>query len=195
MTPETETTQQAIETVPVTPQPKVETEIAEAEIENLINQAQQTESESRPFMQPKATTEKRRGRPRKNPDDPKWTGGNASTNQNEQANPETPPADFKEPCKLLFTMLSGLLEKSTKCPDMALMPPEIDALGNSWGAVCNRYMPNILGAHAELVIALTISAPVAIRLHTVAQMEIEKRKAAQAKEVVAIVEPKDGVTH
>lgn len=172
------------------PDPKdtPETAAGEEEIARLINQAAGDPGLNRPFMEPKGAGPKRgRGRPKKeNPSVETPQSPGPGTPGADGAQPgETPPdasAEIKLACRGIFGAASGALVRYTGTPRVALQDAEIAALGDTWGAVVNRYLPDLAKTHVELIAALTVTTMVGIRIRAVLIDEIEKKKASQAKE-------------
>lgn len=166
------------------PNPKdaPETDMAEAEIARLINQAGSDPGLNRPFMEPKGAQPKRgRGRPKKEAP----SVDTSSTPPPEGEPGPTPDAALKElqiACRGIFTVASGSLVRYTNVPAVALNEQEIQALGDTWGSVVNRYLPQLAQTHIELVAALTVTAMCGFRIRGVLMEEIERKKAAGAKE-------------
>lgn len=168
------------------PNPKdmPDTAAAEAEIARLINQAGSDPGLNRPFMEPKGAQPKRaRGRPKKeNP------SAEASPSPGSDANGEIPPQidpalkQMQDACRLAFTAGSGALVRYTAMPAIALHDQEVAALGDAWGAVAHKYLPDIAKTHIELIAACSVTLVVGMRLRGVVAEEIERRKMQEAKE-------------
>lgn len=152
-------------------------------IEGLIDQASEASHSSRPLMQPKSVSEKRKnGRPRKNPDDPKWQTESGA--QPEAApQPQIPTFDATSACRDLFKVTSRLIVTQTGVEACALHETEIESLATTWGSVANQYMPAFLAQHGPIIAACAVTAGVAIRLNQTIQSEIDRRKAEQAATV------------
>ncbi|PWU22992.1 hypothetical protein C5B42_04445 [Candidatus Cerribacteria bacterium 'Amazon FNV 2010 28 9'] len=161
-----------------------ETAAKENEIDQLINQAQDSDSDSRSFMQPKESKRKR-GRPKKTDSVASDTQAAEAQVQETQAQP-SPEVDFKEPCIMLFNVLSGVLVKQTKLPDMALAPEEVTGLGNAWGAVLNKRMPDYLKENADIIAAGSVTLVVVMRLKNVLDVEVERRLKEQEAQTINI---------
>lgn len=187
---------------PASPNPEQnpDTVAGESAIESLINQANEAEHhdpDARGFMEPKTSTKGKGGRKRKNPDDPKWAridaqkaqGPNPQGNTSQPGGTATPPpndaktmgADFSIAIRGLFAVGSNALVKATKCPDVALSDEELKSLGDVWGAVAAKYMPQYLNDHAELVSAIVVTGAIGLRIHNVMEKEIARRQAEKAK--------------
>lgn len=182
---------------PANPNARPESIMGESQIEQLIadaNAAEHSNPDTRAFMEPKtATGTGKRGRKRKNPDDPKWTktesgGANFSTSttpppsQDSSAPPPNPDVDYSAAFRGLFVVGSNSLVRATRCEAVALTVGEIDSLAIVWGKVAARYLPSYLNQHAELVQALVVTGAVGYRIKTVMDEEIRRRKEeAQAK--------------
>jgi len=158
-----------------------ETAAAESEIQGLIQSANENTEETRSFMEPKPP-KRRGGRPRKNPDDPKWRSQDSAGNADKptEGEPERPQFDSSTACKLVFGVASNLLVRATRCEGAALLPGEVDALGTVWSKVLDRYMPEFLNAHGDLLTALTVTASVGMRINVELQREYERRKAEKS---------------
>lgn len=171
---------------PVNPAEAVDTAAGESALADLIDRAHQDQSDSRPLMTPKdGSPRKKMGRPRKNPDDPRWQGGSARSAEPEGPPPPQgpPPFDATPLCKDTFKMLSRVIVAQTGVEACALQQDEIDTLGAAWGMVCNQYMPVVLSQYGPLIAACSVSATVALRLKSTVDAEIERRKAERAKDV------------
>lgn len=150
-------------------------------LNKLSVKAVQSEDESRKLFEPGNKPKNKGGRPRKTPD--KTTTSNSS----EQSQGNGPKVtiiqgfDARDGARGLFKVLSSALQRTTKCDDMALLPEEIDQLGELWGQVANQYMPAVMGAHGPLIFACITTAGVAFRLSTVAEAEIVRKRNAAAR--------------
>ena len=181
-TPEVKTAESAIPEAP-----KVETQAAPSEaiaaVAALAGQAQAATDGAKPFMEPKnegeQSTRKKRVY-RKNPSDPHWSGTSQTPTgggSSEQAAPTPPPADYTELCKNTFKIASGVIVRGTQCPAAGLLPEEVDALAASWNKVIVRYAPAFLNSHAELLGAVVVTGVVGMRINSVLQAEVKRRKA------------------
>ena len=162
--------------------PKIDNFTAQNSVEGLIKQANETQGENRGFMEPKDSVKKSKGgRPRKDPNDPKWANRTVPGPQAQSGvMPATPgvniAADFLPAFKGLFTVSSGMLVRSTGLKETALDPSEIEGLSMAWSAVAARYLPAAMQQYAELIGAVTITGAVGYRIYSVVHVEIERRK-------------------
>ncbi len=158
--------------MPESPNPSEnpETLVKEDEIDKLIEKSREDQEASRQFMEPGGSVKRKRGRPKKEP-------------EQEPVTPTIEPAfDFTEPCKTVFQVTSQWLVAYTASPKMALQITEIDSLGLVWGKVCNRYIPAYLSTHGELVAALIVTTPVLVRLKIVAGEIRSERESSMKQE-------------
>ena len=154
-------------------------------ISRLIDQAQDDQGATRPLMEPKAAGaagKRRPGRPRKNPEDPKW-GEREAQAAAEAVPPGPPPFDATSAFRDFFKVSSRILVAKTQVEECALQDAEVEGLATSWGAVANQYMPAFLAKHGPLLAATMVTTSVAMRLNATLQAEIERRKAERATHV------------
>lgn len=156
-----------------------ETVIGEAEIESLIEQANQASSESRTFMEPAASAPKRgRGRPKKE----------APPKQEEGPKAEEPKVDFSGLFIPVFQVGSAMLVRATGVPEVALVPQEITGLSVAWGAVAAKYAPAFLAQHGELIVAIGTTLSVGARINATLKEAIELRKKQMEAERAATID-------
>lgn len=166
---------------PKGPEPKISPEQAlnAKALGSLIDSATELEGEGRQFMEPAATAvKKKRGRP-----------SNAEKAERETQTPPpaatppgAPPFDCKPACRTIFGITSAWIVRYTEQPAMALLPGEVDGLGDAWGAVCNRYIPDFLAEHGEIVAAVAITGAVSMRLYSVADSLIAEKHRERNRE-------------
>jgi len=174
--------------VPESPAPEVnESVLGFAEIEGLINQAQDSAQDSRTLMSPKSSERRKNGRPRKNPEDPKWTQSKEQAPP--EAAPQIPAFDATPGCRSIFKVASRVLVSKTGLEECALHSQEIEELATTWGMVANQYMPAFLAEFGPLIAACGVTAGVAIRLNSTIQAEIDRRRAEQATNVKSTTAP------
>lgn len=167
----------------INPEENTQTAVGEDALSDLIDRATNDQGASRPLMTPKENGPgAKKGRPRKNPADPKWSGS-AQPQPEPTPPPGPPPFDATGACREFFKVASKVLVAKTGVQDCALLPEEQDGLSVAWGAVANQYIPLVLAQYGPLILACSVTASVVMRLNVVAQNEIDRRKAAQAQEV------------
>ncbi len=158
-------------------------------IGELRQKAAESETVTRDFMDPKQP-KRGRGRPPNDPNAPKKERDYAAEHAKRKAKGGTgtdqaggaaaADFDFKKGARGIFTVASALIVRSTGVQALALMSEEIDALGDAWGTVAEIYIPETLSKHGALIMAGTITAGVAMRLHTTLDAEVKRAQAAYA---------------